>query len=673
MNKKEIIVPGNIRYITEWKDFIREIDQFPCIIDKQLTGCGFTEWCLTNDLNIILCSPRRILLENKESQHQNDVLYAKNEYEKITGYDKFLSSKGSVGKEEEAIENLEAIEHFKRQVKSWAMHKLLSNPQKPEPCKILVTYDSFRYVKSALLEEGILDRFLVVIDEWQSIFTDSKFKSTTEMDLLNQLRDLNSVMYVSATPMIDKYLEQMPEFHDLPHYTLNWAKESAGRVIHPDLNVKKVYNNTSITSIACDIIERYRQGDFDKAAVKSLSGDLQTIESREAVFYVNSVKNICDILKKSGMKPEECNILCAETKDNVRKIKSSLQITKINKDFRIGKVPGRGELHKMFTFCTRTVYLGADFYSTNAKSYIFSDANVDSLSVDITLDLPQILGRQRLDCNPWKNSATLYYKVINAKKEETIEEFRKRIDEKIDLTESLLRTYENALDVDKNGLAKTYQDVAKAYNYKNNYVAVNTRGGKILIPCLNTLVRLADERTYEIQQIDFKDRFSVFKGTSEIASVSVDILEVDNFLERFNNSFTTFIDKMKFVCTTKFSSQDNENCVLNQIPVEYKNYINLLGKDKIIALGCQKSKLNGELGKTELPDISEEIYKNFSVGYKATKAEIKEKLRSLYNSLDYKASPKASDLEKYFELKTCLIVNKTTGKKDNGFELISKK
>lgn len=60
----------------------------------------------------------------------------------------------------------------------------------------------------------------------------------------------------------------------------------------------------------------------------------------------------------------------------------------------------------MFTFCTRTVYLGADFYSLCARSFIFSDSNIDSLAVDISEDLPQILGRQRLFDNPWKNSAT---------------------------------------------------------------------------------------------------------------------------------------------------------------------------------------------------------------------------------------------------------------------------
>ncbi len=66
----------------------------------------------------------------------------------------------------------------------------------------------------------------------------------------------------------------------------------------------------------------------------------------------------------------------------------------------------------MFTFCTRTVYLGADFYSECARSFIFSDSNIDTLAVDISDDLPQILGRQRLFENPWKNDAVFYYRSI---------------------------------------------------------------------------------------------------------------------------------------------------------------------------------------------------------------------------------------------------------------------
>ena len=48
------------------------------------------------------------------------------------------------------------------------------------PAKILVTYDSFRLVKDLLGRD--LNKFHVVVDEFQSIFIDSRFKSDTEME-----------------------------------------------------------------------------------------------------------------------------------------------------------------------------------------------------------------------------------------------------------------------------------------------------------------------------------------------------------------------------------------------------------------------------------------------------------------------------------------------------------
>ena len=55
MNKMIIKVPKGIRYINQWEEF--SLPDHPCIIDKQITGCGFTEYCLTNQDNVILCYP----------------------------------------------------------------------------------------------------------------------------------------------------------------------------------------------------------------------------------------------------------------------------------------------------------------------------------------------------------------------------------------------------------------------------------------------------------------------------------------------------------------------------------------------------------------------------------------------------------------------------------------
>ena len=95
MKKETIEVPKGIRFLSEWKGFT--IPDYPCIIDKKIPGCGFTEYCITNTEDIILCSPRKLLLENKENQHPGEILYVKNELDQDEAVDKDLEkvTKGS--------------------------------------------------------------------------------------------------------------------------------------------------------------------------------------------------------------------------------------------------------------------------------------------------------------------------------------------------------------------------------------------------------------------------------------------------------------------------------------------------------------------------------------------------------------------------------------------------
>ena len=64
MDKKIIKVPNTgIKYISEWIDY--DLPRGHVIVDKGVTGCGYTEYTLTNNLPTVLCSPRKFLLENK--------------------------------------------------------------------------------------------------------------------------------------------------------------------------------------------------------------------------------------------------------------------------------------------------------------------------------------------------------------------------------------------------------------------------------------------------------------------------------------------------------------------------------------------------------------------------------------------------------------------------------
>ena len=669
MYREKVIVPRGIRFISEWSEF--NFSKFPgkCIINKQLPGCGFTEYCIRSGENIILCSPRKMLLKNKWSQHKNEVYLVVNEMDKDSNIDKDLSKidKSVVIDnlvKEEISTNSEIYKRLYHEIEEYCMNRPYGLGK-----KILVTYDSYRIVKDILEKLGWFNRFITVIDEFQSILHDARFKSDTELKFMEYLKQSPTAYFVSATPMMDEYLEMLDEFKDLPYYELDWGSEDTTRIIKPDLDV---YLMRTVGEKASEIIQKYLNNDFESVVVLR-NGIPTRIISDEAVFYVNSVNHITSIIKKNNLTPEQCNILCSDTEDNKKKIQRRL-----GKSFTIGEVPLKGVKPKMFTFCTRTVYLGADFYSLCARSFIFSDSNIDSLAVDISEDLPQILGRQRLFENPWSNSAIFYYRSTANYREMKEEDFKNIIESKKKSTENLLLAYNTTLDTVKYDLAKNYQKVAKSYNYKDDYVAVNkiqTQDGNIILkPVLNNLVLVNEIRAFKIQQIDYKDRFSVFSTIHNTLSPD-DIVnqEVSEFL-RVYTKLSTIHDKLKMLCEYGLSS-DAIDIVLGQIADsdEIKSYYTTLGSSKLKSLSYNSAKIKNHLGVVTFSQelLESSIYSEFKVGDKITLSDIKSRLEVLYKSINYDKVAKAKDLENYFEVKNSSIYE--NGKKVKCYIIIKKK
>jgi hypothetical protein len=669
----DYVVPRGIRFISELGTNFR-FYKLPvkCIINKQLPGCGFTEYCLRGPENVILCSPRKMLLENKKDQHGRDVYLVINELEKELTVDKDLSK---VDKSQVFIDTLKEVVHGKDTVYNRLMNEIKDylNERKylgDKPCKILVTYDSYRIVKDILESLGIFQSFYTVIDEFQTILHDSKFKSNTELDFLYHLHQSHSALFVSATPMLEEYLNMLDEFDGLPYINMDWGSEDPSRILKPAL---KVLSMMSVGTKLPEIIQSYKEGNFE-SAIRMVNGYPTKIISDEAVFYVNSVNHITSIIKKCNLQPEEVNILCSNTPENLKRIQK-----KLGKKFIIGKVPLEKEKPKMFTFCTRTVYLGADFYSTCARSFIFSDSNIDSLAVDISEDLPQILGRQRLFENPWKNEATFYYRSICDYRKVSQEEFDKELERKKKATSDLLLAFNSTPDNAKLTLAKTYQENTQSYNYKNNYIAVNEHQGGTLIPVLNNLVLVNEIRAFRIQQIDYKDRFTVFSTIHNTLS-SDDIInqKVSEFLGEYQK-LGTFKSKLKLLCEYGFNDQVI-GVVLDQIGEHdnIKSYYISLGPERLKALGYNRYDIEKELGivtfSYELLESS--IYSEFKVGDKLTLSSIKDRLGYLYSNINYDATPKAKDLENYFEVKPIVMYERKENgsrKQIKGYELLKRK
>ena len=671
MQRKTIVVPAGYRHISEIPDF--KLNDFPHILNKQIPGCGFTEYCITNNENVILCSPRKILLQNKFEQHKNDVFLVVNEYEGDPGTDKDLLkseksksgySKNEIAKEKRILETTRGRFFFDLTKKlTGYINSCLYDGR---PIKILVTYDSYRLVKDIINHNYSEVDFRVIIDEFQSIFTDSKFKSDTELQFVSNLQDVQKVCYVSATPMIDKYLDMLDEFKNLPYYDLDWSSQDSSRVKRPMLYVKTL---KAVFTEVKPIIEKYVNGNFDHRFVKDRNGKVKRIESKEAVFYVNSVNNITSIIKRAKLTPDQVNILVANTKDNIKKIQKRL-----GKEFDIGRVPLRDEPRKMFTFCTRTVYLGADFYSDNAQSYIVSDANIDTLAVDISLDLPQILGRQRLKENPWKDEATLFFRSVTSGNKKPEEEFKDKMDEKMKRSEGLLEAFGEVSEKNQAYLAERYQDTAKLLNYKKDYVSVNQvknpDGSIKLVPIINNLVRVAEMRAYEMQQVDYADRFAVFNELGKLNDTDVDDEVFNKFFEEFDRQKDRR-HKLKFLCES--SGLPGFGTILDNVPNKrFKEYINTLGVDgcrslcyRIDLIDKKLSVLTFDLGKLDEP-----IYAKFEVGKAYSNSGIKKMLSEIYKSVGYKVTAKASDLKNYYKLRRTSVIE--NDKRAEGFRLMEK-
>ena len=210
--------------------------------------------------------------------------------------------------------------------------------------------------------------------------------------------------------------------------------------------------------------------------------------------------------------------------------------------------------------------------------------------------------------------------------------------------------------------------------YRKDYVAVNTRAGSDLKPVTNNLAYVSEKRAYEIQQIDYADRFSVINRVESVLNkVEADELnnEVENFMKVYN-SILEPSEKMQYLCTAKVSSVAIIQ-ILERVAEYHKKFFIFLGPERCKSLGYNYSRMEKEclIRTFDVSAIKDFIYSEFKVGDRISLAEIKEKLKNGYIKLSYSKTAKANDIEEWFEVKDCqVLVNE---KRSRGYELLRKK
>ena len=156
--------------------------------------------------------------------------------------------------------------------------------------------------------------------------------------------------------------------------------------------------------------------------------------------------------------------------------------------------------------------------------------------------------------------------------------------------------------------------------------------------------------------------------------------KAQKILQEFENQ-PFFTGKMKYLYSLGMDEDIAKQVLDNIYDTSYSKYYWTISSSRAGSLKYQKGNLEEEyqniINPKDLSQIEEDvrtkILSSFLPENRYLKSDIKETLRKIYEDLGYNKTPKASDLEEYFELHPCQIKNKETGKKDNGFEIIKKK
>ena len=634
MERIKQIVPKGIKYISEWIDY--DLPRGHVIVDKGVTGCGYTEYTLTNNLPTVLCSPRKLLLENKSEQHQGDIniLYLKNE-----------------------IKDINDVATLRNKIRN---HIFLCDEENL-PIKFLVTYDSSHYIIDILKELNLLQEFYFIIDEFQSIFLDAFFKSSVEFDFVEYLQECPNVLYLSATPMLDKYLEKVDTFRDLPFYQIDWSMTG----VVENIIIKRKFA-ASLGSECIKIVNQYLEGKYPS----TFTSDNKIVFSTEAVFYFNSISDIIRVINKTGLTSDQVNIICADDKENQDKLHRI--------GHNIGKIPLKNEKNKMFTFCTKTAYIGSDFYSDNASSYVFADPNIKSLALDISLDLPQIVGRQRNRENPFKNNIVIFYKTKRKDdKDLTEEEFKKTQEERKNITNELLNLYIKGNIIQKAEYVQKLRDSIEVSKYERDFISISKKTGE---PVYNSFIEIAQERGWEVSQKDYQDKISVTKSLENLTSnISEYQSELEKEVQEFLNTqfYSTGIFKYKMRMYCEFmdlhqGSKEVSDMIYFKIKdPKYRKYYNFYGTSGCKSVSYEEKKLElGMINESKESELSSVVHKKFQVNSRYTLKEIKLVLQDIYRDLGITSKPKATDLDKYFNLSSVLITE-SSGKRTRGYLLNS--
>ena len=352
-----------------------------CYIDKTLTGCGFTTWILQNPESYIVAVPFKGLIDCKVEQANNDT----------TGFYPHKVFPFYFDKTVNRKQNLKEYLEFN------------------EIHKIMVTYDSIPNLIQQLKENGIdiKNHFKLFVDECHKVLEFAgNFKPFVVHHLGESFPEFKSVIAATATPSRCEYIPEM--FDNFKRIKLNWHNKTEIQIKHT--NIKE-------SDILWTVIN---------IAHAHLNGNLEG----NVYFFINSVKfsaSVTQMLIKAGFDSDNFNIICGKSEKNTKTLKP-LKLKQRNSLTDFCKV----------NFITSTAFEGQDFMDPDGVTYVLSNGKLEHTRIDISTQLPQIIGRLR--CSKYKNQVNFIWSYAFTEGETIFSNFiKKTFDKELDVDETIVQ------------------------------------------------------------------------------------------------------------------------------------------------------------------------------------------------------------------------------------------
>lgn len=502
--------------------------------------------------------------------------------------------------------------------------------------KIMTTYDSFYKVYEILKAFNMLNKFKLCVDEAHVLVSLAKIKGKAFNFLYKHFREFKSFVFVTATPN-DRTLIPKP-IRDVDFVRVIW--ESAEKVVITEQRVKNV---SECNKHVIEICKQHLLGE---------------VEGNAYIFY-NSVAEIISVIQKlkkmEDFSPDNVNVFCAENPHNDKKISLQLGKEYLNGSFKD---------FKKINFLTSANYESCDILDKDGRTYIIVSSKRNSTALTNHLAVVQASGRLRV------SKYKLEAKMIVCGFNEDI--YQKKYEEFVSTIDKMEATAKHLIVRSLDSLNQGYEDayLKDIDSFATNpFIVVNDD----LTLELNDGARLSEMQTYQA----FNSHITTLPNSDVGNTVR---LVDDNMLVVSDEARLLVDEKVDFSRLMKnYINAINSNDIgvvemIEQRSEIHKQYVNVLGIDRILSIGLNKTKLTNAYNLAVKFSESNMKVKNLlkiKVGGRYTSYDVINKLQAAYDEVGIERKAVSNDIKNYYSVAKVQVVSDQDGKRKQGFHIIS--